>query len=252
MDNTNKNLLLSLKLLLKNGIHFGHSISKYNSTNKNFIYGSRNNIHIFNLEHTFYQLKKIMLFIQYQKLPKNSVLFVGTKRHVSFLTKLIAKQSNQLYIDTKWTPGLLTNQQQLRGFLDKLIILENKILNNSFISPKELAIYKKLKFKYKGLLTQDTNSLGKLPKLIVVFNPDDKDGIMAINEASQMLIPSIGIVDSNSSNANITYPIPGNNNSIESISMFGTLLTNILNETKNVKTIKNFKRKKYTETNNKS
>lgn len=222
------NLVLSLKLLLKNGIHLGHSTTKYNPENKAFIFGIRNKMYMLNLEHTFYQLKKVLLFLKHSKFENNSILFVGTKKHLSFLTKLIAKKSNQLYVNDKWTPGILTNQSQLKNFIDTLITLEKKIINNDFLSQDEITTYKKLKNRYGGFLNGNTNNLNKLPKVLIVFNPEDEDGIMAINEASQMLIPTIAIVDTDSSPTNITYPIPGNNNSIESISMFGSLLTNIL------------------------
>ena len=82
-------------------------------------------------------------------------------------------------------------------------------------------------------MTDNATQFGKLPQLIVVLNPDDKDGIMAINEASQVLIPTIALVDSDASPLNITYPIPGNNNSIETISMFGNLVINSLNKKQN-------------------
>lgn len=224
----NDNLILSLKLLLKNGIHLGHSVTKYNALNKPYIFGIRNKAYMLNLEHTFYQLKKVLLFLKHSDFSKNTVLFVGTKKHLSFLTKLIAKKSDQLYINGKWTPGILTNQNQLKDFVDTLISLESKIINNEFLTQDDLTTYKKLKQKYGGFINGGTNNLTTLPKLIVIFNPEDEDGIMAVNEAAQMLIPSIAIVDTDSSPLNITYPIPGNNNSIESISMFGSLLTNIL------------------------
>lgn len=229
----NNNLLLSLKLLLKNGFHFGHNVSRYNPNNKPYIFGIRNNTYIFNLEKTFQQLKRVVAFLEKNSFQKDTILFVGTKKHVHFLTKLIAKKCNQLYIDTKWTPGILTNNSQLNTFLNNLHDLESKIINKETLSPKELAIYKKLKHKYKGLMTDNTTQFGKLPQLIVVLNPDDKDGIMAINEASQVLIPTIALVDSDASPLNITYPIPGNNNSIETISMFGNLVINSLNKKQN-------------------
>jgi small subunit ribosomal protein S2 len=230
MNKLNENLSLSLKILLKNGIHFGHNISKYNSLNKPYIFGIRNKTYMLNLEHTFYQLKKVLLFLKHSNFSENTILFVGTKKHLSFLTKLIAKKCNQMYIDVKWTPGILTNHKQLRNFVETLILLESKIVKNESLTQDELTTYKKLKHKYGGFINNNRNGLANLPKLIVIFNPEDEDGIMAINESSQMLIPSIGIVDTDCSPLNITYPIPGNNNSIESISMFGSLLTNILNK----------------------
>ena len=69
-----------MKQLLEAGVHFGHPTHKWNPKMKKYIFTSRNNIYILNLEQTVEQIDKAYTFIKNTVEEGKSILFVGTKK----------------------------------------------------------------------------------------------------------------------------------------------------------------------------
>jgi small subunit ribosomal protein S2 len=70
----------SMKKMLLSGVHFGHRSRFWNPKMKPYIYGSRNDIHIINLEHTLPLFNDALNFVSKVVADGGSILFVGTKK----------------------------------------------------------------------------------------------------------------------------------------------------------------------------
>lgn len=190
--------------LLENGVHLGHHHSKYHPDTSSFILGSRSKIHIIDLEKTLFMLRKTLFFLQDIGKSNGKVLFVCTIDEYSALVRSIAISCNQPYVHTHWIGGLLTNFTLIRNKIDTLYQCSSRFL----------------------LHTQGIRSMDVLPQAVIVIGV--KKCATAIHEARLLNIPVIGIVDTNNSVQDITYPIPGNDDSILAINMFCKLFANAI------------------------
>ena len=195
---------LSLRLLLENGVHLGHHKSKYNPESSMYIMGIRNKTHIINLETTLVALRKVMLFVHEIASRNGTVLFISNIPEYSTVIEKTSKKANQPYMNKQWIGGLLTNFTQIRRKLDHTTDCSHKFL----------------------LSTQGIRSMKVLPDAIVVFGVNNCK--TALHEASVLNIPSIGVVDSNTNTHNITYSIPGNDDSILAINLYCQLISNAI------------------------
>ena len=78
---------VNMRELLKAGAHFGHQTRFWNPKMAPYIFGSRNKIHIINLEHTLPAINTALEFVKRITENKNKILFVGTKRAAGKIIK---------------------------------------------------------------------------------------------------------------------------------------------------------------------
>lgn len=208
LKNQNKNYLI--KNLLKYNIQLGNKKIFTNFWMHEYIFGFRFGRSILNLEKSIISLRRTIKFIELLVENNGIILFINTKRTINKSTKIISEKYRYPYIIDTWIKGSLTNWTDLN--------LKIKNFNKLILKDKNITLKIKQKFikRYSGLFL-----MKKLPNAIFVFDPI-VDSI-AINEAKQMNIPVIALVDSNSSSKNIDFPIFSNNDSLKSIN-FITLL----------------------------
>ena len=206
--------------LLESGVHFGHNVRRWNPKMKEYIYGVRNNIHIFDLRITLELLNTALIKIHETVSKSGKILFVGTKKQCSEVVKELADISNNFYVNKRWLGGTLTNWKTISNSIDRLNELEVVINNPEFtnsVSKKELLERSREKDKLQLNLGGIKNLNGK-PDLIVIFDViKDK---LAVLEAKKLNIPIIGIVDTNADPELIDYVIPGNDDAIRSINSY--------------------------------
>ena len=65
--------------LLEAGVHFGHNVRRWNPKMENYIFGVRNNIHIFDLRITLEALNVSLVKIHQTVSNSGNILFVGTE-----------------------------------------------------------------------------------------------------------------------------------------------------------------------------
>jgi small subunit ribosomal protein S2 len=206
------------------GVHFGCSKSNRHPKMKQFLFGSKNNKEIFDLEKVHQKLEEAKEGVKELAKNKKSILFVGTKKDISGLVKKYAKESNMPYVPERWLGGTLTNFKTIkkRGDFFEDIIKKQDVNDFGEITKKEKLLLEKkaerLRHYFEGL-----TNLNNLPGALVVV--DTKEEYIAVEEANKMSIPVIGIINSDSNPENINYPIPGNDNSINSV---GLLLEEIV------------------------
>jgi small subunit ribosomal protein S2 len=213
---------IKIEDLLEAGVHFGHNVRRWNPKMEEYIFGVRNNIHIFDLRITAEALNNALVKIHETVSRSGKVLFVGTKKQCSEIVKELATINNNFYVNKRWLGGTLTNWKTISNSIDRLNTLDSNLNDPAFtnsISKKELLQLTREKEKLHLNLGGIKDLNGK-PDLIVIFDVlKDK---LAVLEAKKLNIPIIGIVDSNANPEAIDYVIPGNDDAIRSINIYKT------------------------------
>ena len=225
--------------LLESGVHFGHNVRRWNPKMKEYIYGVRNNIHIFDLRITLELLNTALTKIHETISKSGKILFVGTKKQCSDVVKELALLNNNYYVNKRWLGGTLTNWKTISNSIKRLDEIELFLKDNELsknLSKKELLDISREKQKL-DLNIGGIRTLNGKPDLLVVFDVI-KDKI-AVKEANKLNIPVVAIVDSNADPENIDYIIPGNDDALRSISLYKNYFSetiqdaiNFLNESK--------------------
>ena len=211
---------IKLDELLESGVHFGHNVRRWNPKMAQYIYGVRNNIHIFDLRITVDLLNVALTKIHETISKSGKVLFVGTKKQCGEPVKEIANINNNFYVNKRWLGGTLTNWKTISNSIKRLdeieTFLNNENLSNN-LSKKELLDISREKQKLE-LNIGGIRKLNGKPDLVVIFDVL-KDRI-AVLEAKKLNIPVVGIVDTNADPELIDYIIPGNDDALRSINLY--------------------------------
>ena len=210
---------ITLEQLLQAGVHFGHQTKYWNPKMDQYIFGTRDKIHIINLEYTVEMIKPALKFIEGVAAKNNKILFVGTKRTATNIIKNEAERCSMPYVNERWLGGMLTNYKTIRSSITRLENLLRQKEDGTFskITKKEgLKIQRDIDRLQKSI--GGVTEMGGLPDALFIIDVNRES--IAVSEASKMGIPIVGIVDSNSNPEGIDYVIPGNDDSIRSIALF--------------------------------
>ncbi|MCW3494298.1 30S ribosomal protein S2 [Microbacterium sp. SSM24] len=216
--------VVTIRQLLDSGVHFGHQTRRWNPKVKRFILTERSGIHIIDLQQSLTYIDKAYEFVKETVAHGGTVLFVGTKKQAQEIVAEQATRVGQPYVNQRWLGGLLTNFQTVSKRLARMKELEELNFDDpaaSGFTKKELLIKKRELDKLHKSLGGIRN-LQKTPSAIWVI--DAKREHLAVNEATKLGIPVIGILDTNADPDEFQYPIPGNDDAIRSVS----LLTRII------------------------
>ena len=219
--------------LLESGVHFGHNVRRWNPKMKEYIYGVRNNIHIFDLRITLELLNTALTKIHETVSKSGKILFVGTKKQCSEVVKDLALLNNNFYVNKRWLGGTLTNWKTISNSIKRLDEIELFLKDNEFsknLSKKELLDISREKQKL-DLNIGGIRTLNGKPDLLVIFDVI-KDKI-AVREATKLNIPVVAIVDPNADPENIDYIIPGNDDALRSINLYKNYFSDTIEDAKN-------------------
>ena len=210
---------VSMRDMLKAGVHFGHQTRYWNPKMVRFIFGERNKIHIINLEQTLPAFNDALNFAGKLASKKNKVLFVGTKRAASKIIREQATRCSMPFVDHRWLGGMLTNYKTIRQSIRRLRDLESQRDDGVFdrLTKKEALMNERSLDKLERSLGGIKN-MGSLPDAILVIDVDHEK--IAIQEANKLGIPVIGVVDTNSSPEGVDYIIPGNDDALRAIELY--------------------------------
>ena len=210
---------ISMRDLLKAGVHFGHQTRYWNPKMSKFIFGARNKIHIINLEHTLPALNGALDVVQGMASNKNKVLFVGTKRAASKIVKEEAERAGMPFVNHRWLGGMLTNYKTIRQSIRRLRDLESQAQDGTFekLTKKEALMRQREMDKLERSIG-GIKDMGGLPDALFVIDVDHER--IAVNEANKLGIPVIGVVDTNSNPDGIDYVIPGNDDALRAIQIY--------------------------------
>ncbi|WP_375751100.1 30S ribosomal protein S2 [Vibrio sp. HN007] len=210
---------VSMRDMLKAGVHFGHQTRYWNPKMKPFIFGARNKVHIINLEKTVPMFNEALAELGKVGEKKGKVLFVGTKRAASEAVKEAAIASGQYYVNNRWLGGMLTNYKTVRQSIKRLKDLEAQSQDGTFdkLTKKEALMrtreMEKLEKSLGGI-----KDMGGLPDALFVIDADHEH--IAVKEANNLGIPVYAVVDTNSDPDGIDYIIPGNDDAIRAVQLY--------------------------------
>jgi len=209
---------VTMRRMLEAGVHFGHRTRFWSPKMDPYIFGSRNKIHIINLEKTLPLYKEAINFIGSVAGNKGKVLFVGTKRQASVAIREEAQRCGAPYVNHRWLGGMLTNYQTIRNSINRLVELEEITESGAARrGKKENLQLEREKAKLERSLSGIRNMNG-LPDAMFVIDVDNER--IAVAEGKKLGIPIVGVVDTNSSPDGIDYVIPGNDDAIRAIRLY--------------------------------
>jgi small subunit ribosomal protein S2 len=219
---------VTMRQMLEAGVHFGHQTRYWDPKMAPYIYGTRHQIHIINLEYSLPKLREVLSYVANLSLKRGKILFVGTKQAAQNIIREEATRCNMPYVNYRWLGGLLTNYKTIRQKIKRLKDLEVMRDKASFegLTKKEVQNLMRELNKLENSLG-GIKDMGGLPDALFVIDVGHEK--IAVNEAKRLSIPVIGIVDTNNSPDNIDYIIPGNDDSLRAIRLYaGAIADTIL------------------------
>ncbi len=221
--------VVSMSYLLEAGVHFGHQTRRWNPKMKEYIFTSRDDIYIIDLQKT-----AEMIEVAYAELKKiaesgKKVLFVGTRKQAQDATREEAIRSNSYYVTERWLGGTLTNFKTIRKRVKRLEDIEKMETDGTFeLLPKKEVIGLRKEYDKLNKLLSGIREMSELPGALFIVDPT-KEAI-AIREAHRLHIPVFGIVDTNCDPDLVDYVIPGNDDAIRAVKLVIGVMANAIVE----------------------
>ena len=221
---------ISMKQLLEAGVHFGHQTRSWNPKMKPYIFGSRNGIHIIDLQQTVRMFKDVYAFVRDLAASGGHILFVGTKKQAHEAVKEESERCGTFYVHYRWLGGMLTNFQTIRQSIERLKKIEEmendpKIIDA--LTKKEMLGPKREKEKLERSLG-GIKGIKKLPEALFVIDPKLEE--IAVREARKMGIPVVAVIDTDCDPDAVDYKVPGNDDAIRAIRLFCSTMANAVIE----------------------
>ena len=217
--------VVAMSYLLEAGVHFGHQTKRWNPKMKEYIYSTRDDIYIMDLQKTVEKLEEAYNALNKIVADGGKILFVGTKKQAQEVCKEEAARTGMFYMTERWLGGTLTNFKTIRNRVYYLEKIEKMETDGTFDKlPKKEVVglkkeYEKLNKNLCGIREMD-----KLPQAVVIV--DSTKEYNAIREANRLGIPVFGLIDTNCDPDNIDYIIPGNDDAVKSIKVILGALNN--------------------------
>ena len=228
--------VVSMSYLLEAGVHFGHQTKRWNPKMKEYIFNSRDDIYIIDLEKTQKLLEEAYNEIKTIASNGGKFLFVGTKKQSGEVAVEEALRSGSYYVTERWLGGTLTNFRTIRKRVKRLEDIEKMESDGTFEAlPKKEVIKIKKEYDKLNTLLCGIREMTKLPQALIIVDP--RKEYNAIKEARKLHIPVFGVVDTNGDPDLVDYVIPGNDDAVRSIKVLLGVLTNAICEANNLEIV---------------
>jgi len=213
----------SMRELIDAGVHFGHKTKRWNPRMAPFIYGTRNDIHIIDLQQTVPMLHRALSAVRATVAKNGRILFVGTKRQASETIAESAKRCGQYYVDNRWLGGMLTNWSTIQNSIRQLRKYEDLLGDpHSGLTKKEVLNTQRYRDKLERSLG-GIRDMGGKPDLLFIIDTNREE--LAVKEAQKLGIPIVAIIDTNCTTDGIDFPIPGNDDATRAIKLYCQLIS---------------------------
>lgn len=212
----------TMRQLLEAGVHFGHQSHRWNPKMAEYIFGSRNNIHIIDLAQTVPLLHSALQAISDTVAKGGRILFVGTKRQAQKPIAEAAEKCAQYYMNHRWLGGTLTNWKTVSQSIQRLKQIDEVLAaGGEGLTKKERLNMERDQAKLQASLG-GIREMGGVPDLLFIIDVGKED--LAIQEAGKLGIPVVAVVDTNCSPKGVTHVIPGNDDAARAISLYTDLV----------------------------
>ena len=221
--------VVSMNYLLEAGVQFGHQKRRWNPKMREYIYTSRDDIYIIDLQKTARLIEEA--YAEIKKIAENggTFLFVGTRKQAQEAMEESAKRTGMFYINQRWLGGTLTNFRTIRTRIRRLDEIEKMEQDGTMeLLPKKEVInlrkeYEKLNKNLAGI-----REMKKLPNAMIIVDPKAEE--TAIKEARKLNIPVFGIVDTNCDPDMVDFVIPRNDDAVRAVKLVIGVLANAIAE----------------------
>ena len=228
--------VVAMSYLLEAGVHFGHQTKRWNPKMKEYIYSTRDDIYIMDLQKTTEKLEEAYNALKEIVANGGKILFVGTKKQAQEVCKEEAARTGMYYMTERWLGGTLTNFKTIRNRVYYLEKIEKMETDGTFekLPKKEVVGFKKEYEKLNKNLC-GIREMDKLPQAVIIV--DSTKEYNAIREANRLGIPVFGLIDTNCDPDNIDYVIPGNDDAVKSIKVILGALNNAAAEAQGLEVV---------------
>ena len=221
--------VVSMNYLLEAGVHFGHQTKRWNPKMKEYIFNTRDDIYIMDLQKTVEKLEEAYTVLNKIASDGGKVLFVGTKKQAQEVCKEEAERTGMYYMTERWLGGTLTNFRTIRKRIYRLEEIEKMEKDGTFEKlPKKEVIGLKKEYEKLNKNLCGIRAMEKLPQAVVIV--DTTKEYNAIREAKKLNIPVFGLIDTNCDPDMLDYVIPGNDDAVKSIKVILGVLNNAIAE----------------------
>ena len=110
---------VTIKQLLDAGVHLGHKTFRWNPKMSQYIFGSKDSIHIIDLVQTLEMTNVALHEIHKCIVSGGKILFVSTKKQATETISALAKDTSQFYVNHRWLGGMLTNWKTISNSIKR-------------------------------------------------------------------------------------------------------------------------------------
>ena len=221
--------IVSMNYLLEAGVQFGHQRRRWNPKMKEYIFTTRDDIYIIDLQKTVKKLEEAYEAMKEIAQNGGKVLFVGTKKQAQEAAEESAMRTNMYFVNERWLGGTLTNFRTIRSRIRRMEEIETMEKDGTFEAlPKKEVIQIKKEYDKLNKNLGGIREMKKMPQALVIVDPRKEE--IAIKEAHALGIPVFGIVDTNCDPDVVDYVIPGNDDAVRSVKLLIGALTNAIAE----------------------
>lgn len=221
--------VVSMNYLLEAGVQFGHQKRRWNPKMKEYIFTTRDDIYIIDLQKTVKKLEEAYEAMKEIAANGGKVLYVGTKKQAQEAAEECATRTGMYFVNERWLGGTLTNFKTIRSRIRRMEEIEKMETDGTFEAlPKKEVIQIKKEYEKLNKNLRGIREMKKLPQAMVIVDPRKED--IAIKEARILGIPVFGIVDTNCDPDMVDYVIPGNDDAVRSVKLLIGVLTNAVAE----------------------
>jgi len=221
--------VVSMSYLLEAGVHFGHQTKRWNPKMKPYIFTSRDDIYIIDLQKTAKKIEEAYAALNKIAANGGKTLFVGTRKQASEAVTEEAIRSNSYYVSERWLGGTLTNFRTIRRRVKRLEEIEKMEKDGTFdLLPKKEVVKIKKEYDKLNKVLCGIRDMYKLPDALFIVDPSKEE--IAIREARKLNIPVFGIVDTNCDPDMVDYVIPGNDDAIRAVKLIVGVMANAIVE----------------------
>jgi len=221
--------VVSMNYLLEAGVHFGHQKRRWNPKMREYIFTTRDDIYIIDLQKTSKKLEEAYKALKEIVENGGQVLFVGTKKHAQEAAEEAATRTNSFFVNERWLGGTLTNFKTIRSRIRRLDEIEKMEADGTFeLLPKKEVVQIKKEYEKLNKNLRGIRNMKKAPDAMIIVDPRKEE--IAIKEARILGIPVFGIVDTNGDPDMVDYVIPGNDDAVRSVKLIIGALANAISE----------------------
>ena len=163
--------VVSMSYLLEAGVHFGHQTKRWNPKMKEYIYNSRDDIYIIDLQKTVEKLEEAYAALTKIVTEGGKVLFVGTKKQAAEVCREEATRSGMYYMTERWLGGTLTNFGTIRRRVRRLEEIEKMEKDGTFDKlPKKEVIGLKKEYDKLNKNLCGIREMTRLPQAVIIVD----------------------------------------------------------------------------------